>query len=132
MRQLGVGADVAAANRWLESVYMARHNARFAVAPAEEGTAFIPFAGPLDDILCVQEERVVGNDNTVRYEGRVLQIPESRHRRHFVKAKLRVHEYADGALALFHGPRQIAAYDADGALVEEAAAKPPNARKSAA
>lgn len=132
LRQLGVGADVAAANRWLESVYMARHNARFAVAPAEEGTAFIPFAGPLDDILCVQEERVVGNDNTVRYEGRVLQIPESRHRRHFVKAKLRVHEYADGALALFHGPRQIAAYDADGALVEEAAAKPPNARKSAA
>lgn len=132
LRQLGVGADVEAANRWLGEVYMARHNARFAVAPAEEGTAFIPFAGPLDDLLCIQEERVVGNDNTVRYEGRVLQIPESKHRRHFVKAKLRVHEYADGALALFHGPRKIAAYDADGALVEEAAAKPPNARKSAA
>jgi hypothetical protein len=132
LRQLGVGADVEAANRWLAEVYMARHNARFAVEPAEEGTAFIPFAGPLDDILCIQEERVVSNDNTVRYEGRVRQIPESRHRRHFVKAKLRVHEYADGSLALFHGPRKIAAYAADGALAESEAAKPSNARKSAA
>lgn len=131
LRQADVG-DVEAANRWLKNVYMAQHNARFAVEPAEEGTAFIPFAGPLDDILCIQEERVVGNDNTVRYEGRALQIPESKHRRHFVKAKVRVHEYADGSLALFHGPRKIAAYAADGALIEDAAAKPPNAQKSAA
>ena len=27
----------------------------------------MPFAGALDDILCVHAERVVGNDNTVRY-----------------------------------------------------------------
>lgn len=132
LRQAGVAGDVEAANRWLADVYMAQHNARFAVQPAEKGTAFIAFAGPLDDILCIQEERVVSNDNTVRYEGRVLQIPQARHRRHFVKAKLRVHEYGDGALALFHGPRKIAAYTADGALANEDAAKPPNARKSAA
>jgi hypothetical protein len=49
-----------------------------------------------------------------------------------VKAKLRVHEYADGSLALFHGPRKIAAYTAEGALIEDAVAKPPNARKPAA
>lgn len=132
LRQAGVGGDVAAANRWLKEVYMAQHNARFAVEAAEEGTAFLPFLGDLDDILCVQEERVVGNDNTVRYDGRVLQIPEARHRRHFVKAKVRVREYADGSLALFHGPRKIAAYAADGALVAEAAAKPPNTQNSAA
>src|SRR3954463_9064621 len=45
-----------------------------------EAERFVPFVGALDDILCVQAERVVGNDNTVRYEGRVLQIPEQRHR----------------------------------------------------
>ena len=34
--------------------------------PAEDtGSAFVPFAGNLADILCVQEDRVVGNDNTV-------------------------------------------------------------------
>ena len=50
-----------------------QHNARFAVTPEAEGSAFVPFAGALDVILCVQEERTVSNDNTVRY--RLLQLP---------------------------------------------------------
>jgi len=120
LRQAGI-SDVASANRWLAEVYMPQHNARFAVAPAEDGTAFIPFAGALDDILCLEEERVVSQDNTVRYHNRVLQIPASRHRNHFVKVNVRVREYGDGSLAIFHGPRKIAAYDASGGLKEEAA-----------
>jgi hypothetical protein len=32
-----------------------QHNARFAVSAAGSGTAFVPFVGALDDILCVQE-----------------------------------------------------------------------------
>src|SRR5829696_6491886 len=107
------------ATRWLENVYIALHDARFAVPAAEEGTAFVPFVGALEDILCVQAERVVGKDNTVRYEGRVLQIPEQRHRRHFVKANVRVHEYPDGRLAVFHGPRRLADYEPDGALIDQ-------------
>ena len=119
MRLEGI-ASIEAANRWLATVYIPHHNARFAVAPAEEGTAFVPFVGVLDDILCVQEERVVRNDNTVRYEGRVLQIPEQRHRRHFVKATVRVHDYPDGRLALFHGLRWLADYHPDGSLIDQA------------
>ena len=117
LRQEGL-ASIEAANHWLATVYIPQHNARFAVAAAEEGAAFVPFVGVLDDILCVQAERVVGNDNTVRYEGRVLQIPEQRHRRHFVKANVRVHEYPDGRLAIFHGPRRLADYEPDGTLVD--------------
>jgi Winged helix-turn helix len=117
MRQEGL-ASIEAANRWLAAVYIPQHNARFAVPAAEEGTAFVPFVGALDDILCVQDERVVGNDNTVRYEGRVLQIPEQRHRRHFVKATVRVHAYPDGRLAIFHGPRRLADYEPDGTLID--------------
>ena len=79
----------------------------------------MPFAGTLEDILCVQEERQVSNDNTVRYKGRVLQIPADRHRRHYVKAHVRVHEYPDGTLAVFHGPRRLARYSASGTLLEE-------------
>ena len=107
-------ADLTASNCWLAKVYMAQHNERFAVTAAEEGSAFVPFVGDLDNTLCVQEERVVAHDNTVRYERRVLQIPEQSHRRHFVKAKVRVHEYPDGTLAIFHGPRRLARYTADG------------------
>ena len=72
----------------------------------------MPFAGVLEDSLCIQEERVVGNDNTVRY--RILQIPAGRHRHHYVKARVRVHEYPDGRLAVFHGPRCLARHDANG------------------
>ncbi len=39
-------------------------------------------------------------------KGMTLQIPEDRHRHHDVKAKVRVHEYPDATLAIFHGPRR--------------------------
>ena len=108
---------VEAANRFLAETYLAEHNKRFAVAAAEEGSAFVPFVGDLANILCAKHERVVGNDNCVRFEGRTLQIPEQRHRRHYVKVTTHVHEYPDGALAVFHGPRRLADYTAAGALV---------------
>ena len=60
------------------------HNARFAIVPDEGGTAFVPFAGDLRDILCAR----IASSNTVRYRNRVLQIPQDRHRHHYV----RVHE----------------------------------------
>jgi hypothetical protein len=91
-----------------------------------DGSAFTPWAGRhLGEILCIQEERTVGNDNTVRYRNRVLQIPADRHRHHYVKCKVTVHEHTDGTLAVFHGPRCLARYRADGSPVlnqEKAAA----------
>ena len=56
--------DMAEANRFLKQVYLPDHNRRFATSPEVEGSAFVPFAGILEDILCVHEER--SNDNTVR------------------------------------------------------------------
>ena len=116
LRVAGI-ATMEAANRFLADVYLPRHNACFARTPEDAGSAFVPFAGNLEDILCIQEERVVGNDNTVRYKNRTLQIPADRHRHHYVKATVRVHEYPDGGLAVFHGPRRLAVYAADGTLV---------------
>ena len=84
----------------------------------------MPFAGSLAEVFCTQTERVVGNDNCVRHNGVSLQIPQQRHRHHFVKATVRVHGYADGGVAVFHGPRRLARYDADGRLIaEEGAAR---------
>ncbi len=54
-----------------------------------------------------------GNDNTVRYKGLSLQIPAQRHRHHFVKVTVWVRAYADGSLALYHGPRRLADYHPD-------------------
>jgi transposase len=114
---------VEAANRYLASTYIGEHNQRFAVPAAEEGDAFVPFVGNLAEVLCSKHERVVGNDNCVRFDGRVLQIPEQRHRRHYVKATVRLHHYPDGRIAIFHGPRRIADYSADGQLITSEASK---------
>ncbi len=86
--------DLDGANRYLEQVYMARHNAEFSVKPAAEGAAFIPYiGGRLPDILCEQHERVVGNDNCVSFGGMKLQIPADGARHHYVKVRVRVHRY---------------------------------------
>ncbi len=116
LRLAGI-ATMEDANRFLRETFLPDHNRRFAIAPEAPGSAFVPFAGNLDDILCVQQERTVAGDNTVRYKNLNLQIPEDRHRHHYVKAKVRVHEYPDGHLAIFHGPRRLAEYTADGASI---------------
>jgi len=112
-------ATLEAANRFLEEVYRPEHNARFAVAAEEEGTAFVPFVGDLEAILCAKHRRTVGNDNTVRYQNLVLQIPEQVHRRHYVRVEVEVREHMTGAISLFHGPRRLADYRPDGTLIQK-------------
>jgi hypothetical protein len=117
LRLAGI-TDLAAANRFTAEVYLPTHNARFALPATEPGSAFVAdrnaaFAAN----LCIQE---VGNDNTVRYRGLSLQLPESPLRPHFVKARVRVHDYPDGTLAVFHGPHRLARYDGQGRLLDRA------------
>ncbi len=109
-----------AANRFLREHYVPAHNGRFAKPPEQAESAFVAVAREqVRDILCRQEPRTVGNDNCVRYRSLSLQLPPSPARPHYVKAKVRVHEYPDGTLAVFHGPRRLVSYAADGSLVEQ-------------
>jgi hypothetical protein len=115
---------MAAANGYLREVFVPDYNARFGKPTAEPGTAFVAYAGPpLADVLCVQAERQVGRDNCVQWGKRALQIPPQRHGHHYVKATVRVHEYPDGRLAIFDGPRCLARYDPAGTLLAEHAAQ---------
>ena len=109
--------NMADANRYLEHIYLPQHNAEFMVPASAEGTAFIPYIGNnLPDVLCEQHERIVGNDNCASYAGMKLQIPADGARHHYVKVTVRVHCYVDGTLGIFHGPRKLAGYDAQGNL----------------
>lgn len=114
LKLAGIGA-IAAANRFIAEEYLAAHNGRFARPPEIADSAFVA-ADPLllAEILCVEEERVVGRDNTVVFGRLRLQLPQSRVRHHYVKARVKVRQYPDGALAIFHGPRRIGRYDAQG------------------
>jgi transposase len=121
----------AAANRYLTERFLPQDHDRFMVRATEPGTAFIPWVGmPLAEILCVQEERVVAQDHTVPYHRQRLQIPQNPHRFHYVKVTVRVHEYPDGTLAVFHGPRCLARYHADGRLIETGRAHPAPSHRS--
>ena len=115
LAQTGID-DIETANRWLREVYLPAHNGRFARPPAVAQSAFVaaPDRIALVEALCVQEERVVERDNTVSWRKLKLQLPDSPLRHHWVKARVRVHQYPDGQLALFHGPACIARYDALG------------------
>ncbi len=121
--QLAKIATVAAANRYLRETYLPDHNARFAVTPEQSASAFVPAAPELwRDLLCLQAERQVGNDNCVRWRGRVLQIPPSPLRPHFVRATVRLHEYPDGAVAIFTGPHRLATFPAPAEPAQDLAA----------
>lgn len=109
-----------AGNEYLRTVYVPAHNARFGKEAAEAGSAFVAHAGlVLAEVLCVHEDRQVGRDNCVSWAGRSLQIPEQRHRHHYVKAKVEVRAYPDGRLAIFDGPRCLARYDANGVVLDD-------------
>ncbi len=81
----------------------------------------------LKEILCIQEERQVGNDNCVSFNRLKLQIPASPLRAHFVKARIKVRQYHDGGIAIFHGPRCLGRYDRKGTAIEYK--KPPESAR---
>jgi len=110
-------SGIQAANHFIASTYLPAHNARFSKPPQIEESAFVA-ADPvvLAEILCIEEERVVGHDNTVVFGRLRLQLPPSPVRHHFVKANVKVRKYPDGSMAVFHGPRRIGSYDDGGTL----------------
>ena len=70
---------VAAANRYLRDRFLPSFNAQFARPPADPASAFVPLAGAdLDQILCVEEERVVGRDNVVTTARVPLQVASAK------------------------------------------------------
>ena len=124
LRLAGI-TTVEAANTWLKATYIAEHNAAFAIQAEQEGAAFVSDRHEaFREALCVIEERTVGNDNTVAWNGHRLQLPKSRLRPHFVKAVVRVHEYPNGTVAVFLGPHRLASFTAEGAEIGPDAPEP--------
>ena len=110
-----------AANRYLKEKFLPEYNKKFMVKPQEESSAFVPWLNHnfnLADVLCIQEQRTVGKDNTVSYKNKKLQIPKDKTRCNYIKARVRIHEYANGSITIFYGPRRLASYDANGNCLE--------------
>jgi len=116
--------DMRVANRFIADTFLPEMNRRFTVTASEQGNAFVPLLNTrLDDILCLKAARTVGNDNCVKYRGKALQIPKTTGRSHYVKANVWVHEYQDQRTSVYHGPRLLGTYDANGDLEQAEAFK---------
>lgn len=93
--------------------FIAAHNQRLAVPPAESASAFRAAPRDLDRILACRYPRVVARDNTVRIPGRWAQVPPGPYRRSWHTARVEVRETLGGRLLVIH-PRHglIAQHDA--------------------
>lgn len=112
---------VEGANAFLRQDWIAMHDARFGVkAEDNTGTAFLPYTGnalALEKIFSQQHDRVVDNDNTVRYENRCLQIPQQTFRFSLARCRVLVCEHLDGTITVHYGNHVLGRYDASGQLL---------------
>lgn len=113
MRSEGI-TSYEAANAFLDRVYVARFNERFSVKPAQPESAFTPMAGiDFGLMLTAQHQRVVRPDNTVSFEGVVLQLPQTR-RATLARCEITVHVYPNNSLAITHAGQVVARFDPAG------------------
>ena len=86
----------------------------------QQGSAFVAAYGvDLEKIFSRQEHRVVGNDNTVRYQRKVLQIERQEFRYSMARCRVLVCEHLDGKLSIYYGPHLVGRYDAKGQLLAQ-------------
>jgi transposase len=99
-------ATIDAANTFLDTRYLAEHNARFALppsSPVDYHRARDRRHWPDAAVFCRETPRKVGPDHVVQYEGRGLQLQPSA--RVPVKSIVLVREQRDGTLEVVHVTR---------------------------
>lgn len=101
LRLAGAGT-LEQANVYLEQEFLPEWERRFSVPPANPTDAHQPLARQHDlaAILSVVEERVVTNDYTLRYQGKIYQIARADIRGGLRGAKVRVEKRLDGTVAV--------------------------------
>jgi len=109
MRLRGI-SDMRQANAYLEQQFLKEINGRYAVKarcevdlhrPVEKGVV-------LEEVLCVQEHRVVGEDWCVRWRNRWLQIDARHVGLRLPRRRVLVKQRGDGVLVVAHGQEQLA------------------------
>ena len=114
---------LAAANRYLLERFLPQHNATFARPPRDSASAFVALGDvDLDAILCHEETRVVGRDNTIVLHGVHFQIAPQPGRRSCVGLTVTIRRHLDGRYSISHGTRCFGIYGATGEPVDAAAA----------
>lgn len=105
-----------AANRYIRERFLPDYNNRFARRPADPETAFVPLgiSTDLDQLLCEEDYRTVGPDNTVVFENVRLQIAKQPGRRTCAGLHVTVRRHLDGTHSVWRGSQLLGRFDSRG------------------
>ena len=117
MRLRGI-SDMRQANAYLEQQFLKDLNGRYAVKARRQRDLHRPLEAwmVLEEVLCVQEHRVVGEDWCVRWRNRWLQIDARHEDLRLPRRRVLVKQRGDGVLVVEHGQQRL--------VYKELAAKP--------
>jgi transposase len=91
--------------------YLPVHNHKFS-KPAQAQPAWRKVSSlQIEQALCFKQQRTVAKDNTVTFEGTVLQIPKRSPFRSYANKRIDVHVLLDGAVEFFYKKEKIAFFD---------------------
>ena len=95
-------SDIAQANALLDRSFLAELNRRYAIRPADDQDLHrvLPAEMKLEQVLCVQQERVVGLDWCVRWNNRWLQIDARHEPLKLPRRRVLIKQLADGQTLL--------------------------------
>jgi len=98
-----------AGNRFLEGGYLDDINDRFTVAPASDIDVHraVPEGLDLRMVFCVEEERGVDNDWTVRWDSRIFQIKKENRVLPPARKKVMLQEWLDGSIHIFYRGEEV-------------------------
>lgn len=101
MRLRGI-SDIESANKYLQSKYTDKHNAKFARKPSKSTDLHREVTlDELNNAFCLKRVRKVRNDFTIRYKNRLIQLKKEQRAVIRPKEQIQVWEDFDGKIKLF-------------------------------
>lgn len=124
LRVAGI-TTLAAANVYLREIFLPSYNETFSRPPRDAEPAWVALGDvDLDQILCHQETRTVGEDNTVAMDRVALQVRKQPGRRTCAGLEVVVRRHLDGRYSLWRGHQRWELFDSRGRPVDAVTAVP--------
>jgi len=105
--------EIEEANTFLKELFIKDYNHRFTVRPETAQPAWrkVPRDVDIERTISFCYQAVVGNDNTVRLGGMLIDIPQGPRQRGYAKAKVEVRQLLDGSWRVYYKDKLIAQTD---------------------
>ena len=109
-------STIPTANRFLDRIYLSKHNHKFSVSPKNNANVHRPARktkAELDAIFSFQEERVVCNDYPIHWRNRLFQI--KKHQPYFLlpRTKVTVEERLNGKIKIRYKGKYLKMHEID-------------------